>query len=106
MSGGYAASVGERMKGTQKPKTGAKVDRAPIWIRFRYSWTAGGRSREKRGPWVYCYWEKNLGLIPRFVRGAIGSWNQVERLEKGRPGHIATMPYAQSQGVDLFMEKL
>ena len=80
------------------------VQRAPLWIRFRYSWTA---SRNKRiGPWMYCYWTKNLSGISRFTKGVIGSWRETERLGKDAPTNLGDNPTFTVDGVKVFIEKL
>jgi hypothetical protein len=106
MSGGdYTCSFGERMKDFPRTPHRGPLPRPPLWFRARRSWTAGGAKRRSFGPWIYFYWERKLGEAEDFARNLIGSWRQVERLGKEKPGDVADVPYGYHAGVSLFMGK-
>lgn len=104
MSGSYTCPFGERMKAHPR-RPAKKVNRAPLWIRMRYSWTGSGAKREKRGPWMYFYWTRKLSELTAFTR-SIESWRQVEYLGKERPMSLNTAPCRTVNGVELFLERL
>ncbi len=104
MSGSYVGSFGERMKDFPRRHPQGPVQRAPLWIRFRYSWRQGSRSNA--GPWLYCYWERKLAEIPLFARGVIQGATEIERLGREKPANLHPTPERRVGAVALFMEKL